>query len=65
MISIMDYYGIDGYAGLQSRVLIENDVPVVEFWKDEQLVATRSFPYNTLEYAENAAENYVLGVLEL
>lgn len=65
MLTVSDFFGVDAFEDLQSRVLIEDEIPVVEFWKNKQLVAVRAFPDNTLEYAENAAENFVMGILKL
>ena len=48
---------------LQSKVcLTEVNVATVEFYRDDELVATREFPNNTIQYAEDAAENFVMGI---
>lgn len=65
MNPVSNYFGEGQYDGFEAKVLIEDDVPVVEFWKNGQFVAVRSFPDNTLQYAEDAAENFVMGVLKL
>lgn len=65
MIEISNYYGEGLYEGRESKVFIEDDVPTVEFWDKASFISVRAFPDNTLEYAEDAAENWVIGVLKL
>ena len=65
MVPLNNYYGEDLFDGLEAKVFIEDEIPVVESHKGGQLVATIAFPDNTLQYAEDAAENYVLGILKL
>lgn len=65
MIAVSNYYGEGLYAARESKVFIEDDVPTVEFWDNGQFIAVRAFPDNTLQYAEDAAENYILGILKL
>ena len=49
--------------GLTTKTFLsETDTPVVEFYRNNQLVETRSFPNKTLQYAEDAAENFCLGI---
>lgn len=62
---ILTLYGEGEFSSLHAEVMIEDDIPVVEFRKSGQLIATRAFPDNTLQYAEDAAENYILGILRL
>ena len=40
-------------------------MPVVEFFENGQLIQVETFPNNTLDYAEDAAENYVMGILKV
>ena len=65
MISISEYYGEGDYEGYLAKVLVEDGVPVVEYWKNKEFVAVRSFPNNNMNYVEDAAENFVTGVLKL
>lgn len=65
MIPLSNFYGEGRFANLEAKVFIEDEVPVVEFHKGNQLIATRAFPDNTLQCAEDAAENYTLGILKL
>ena len=65
MNALSNYYGEGLYAARESKVFIEDDIPTVEFWDNGKLIAVRAFPDNTVQYAEDTAENYVLGVLKL
>jgi hypothetical protein len=65
VIALSNYYGEGLHAARESKVFIEDDIPTVEFWDNGKLIAARAYPDNTLQYAEDAAENYVLGVLKL
>jgi hypothetical protein len=48
---------------LNSKIyLAEDNVPLVEFYRDGALVGTRKFPNVTLQYAEDAAENFVMEI---
>ena len=40
-------------------------MPMVEFYENGQLIQLESFPNNTLQYAEDAAENFVMGILKV
>ena len=40
-------------------------MPMVEFFENGQLIQSETFPNNTLQYAEDAAENYVMGILKI
>ena len=61
MKALINYYGEGLNAARESRVFIEDEIPTVEFWDNGKLIAVRAYPDNTLRYAEDAAENYVLG----
>ena len=65
MKAVSNFYGDGQYAARESKVFIEEDVPTVEFWDNGKFVSVRAFPDNTLQYAEDAAENWTLGVLKL
>ena len=62
---LSNFYGEGQHAARESKVFIEDDIPAVEFWDNGKFIAVRSFPDNTLQYAEDIAENYVLGILKL
>ena len=63
MISITNIFSPDGT--LEARTYIQDDIPVVEFYKESKLIDARSFPTNTVDYALDAAENYTLGILKI
>lgn len=66
MKALSNYYGEGLYAARESKVFIDgDDIPTVEFWDNGELIQTRSFPNHTIRFSEDAAENYVLGVLKL
>lgn len=65
MISLSNFYGEGQYAARESKVFIEDEVPTVEFWDKSGFVAVRAFPDHTIQYAEDAAENWILGILKL
>ena len=65
MKELSNLYGEGENAARESKIFIDNDVPVVEFWDNGKLMDTRSFPINTMQYAEDAAENYILGIFKL
>lgn len=67
MLHIIDFYGEKEYKDLSARVFLHEDkqTPGVEFWKNNDVVGVRMFPTHSLQYAEDAAENYVLGILKI
>ena len=65
MVGLSEYYGDGAYSGYTAKVFIEDEVPVVEFWRDKEFIAVRSFPDHTIGYAEDAAENFIRGILKL
>lgn len=48
-----------------ARVYIQDERPVVEFIEAGRHVAFREYPNHSLCYAEDAAENYTMGILKL
>ena len=48
-----------------SEVVLIHGVLYVKMYEDEELVGCEDFPNNTIQYAEDAAENYVLGIKKL
>ncbi len=65
MIQTSTYYGEGQYNDRVSKVFIEDEIPTVEFWDKSGFRAVRAFPDHTLQYAEDAAENWTIGVLKL
>lgn len=63
MFEITKYFSPDGT--LEARILIQDEIPAVEFIKDSKLITTRLFPDNTVQYAMDAADNYITGILKI
>jgi len=49
-------------ANRTAEVVLINGIPRVMMYEGDDPVGHEDFPNNTLEYAEDAAENYVLGI---
>lgn len=50
---------------LSAEVVVENDKVFVDFYRDEVTIDSREVTGHSLRYAEDMAENYVLGVLTI
>jgi len=48
-----------------AEVILIDGVPHIKMYEGEELVGQEDFPNNTLQYAADAAENYVLGIKKL
>jgi hypothetical protein len=48
-----------------AEVVLIDGVPHIKMYEGEELVGQEDFPNNTLQYAADAAENYVLGIKKL
>ena len=46
-------------------LIIEPQVYYVDFYEDDNIIETRTFPGKSLHYVEDAAENYIFGILQL
>ena len=46
-------------------LMIEPQVYYVDFYEDDNIIETRTFPGKSLHYVEDAAENYIFGILQL
>lgn len=62
------YYGSEEYDNRESHIRMDNDgVYTVDFWKDYKLVESRRMDPDgiprSLRYAEDAAENWVMGYI--
>lgn len=64
---VSKYFGEPDFPDLKANVFFDYDEerPVVEFWKGESLVERRWVTDHSLRYAEDMAENYVMGILKL
>jgi hypothetical protein len=63
MQQISEHFGIDKYATRKAKVVLENDTYGVEYIMHGSLVSYRVFPGHSVYMAEDAAENWVTGVL--
>jgi hypothetical protein len=48
-----------------AQVVLVDGVPRIKMYEREKLVRQEDFPNNSIYYAEDAAENYVLGIKKL
>ena len=60
---ISEYYSDD--MSLKAAVSLENKIPHIRFYKNNNLIKIQSFPHNTIHYVEDTAENYTLNILKL
>lgn len=64
MQQISEYYNEDG--DLRAEILLDElDVKHVKFYRNERVVAERSYPDKALCYVEDAADNWVRGVMKI
>lgn len=62
---ISTYIGEKQYLGRQARVLHHpDDHYIVEFWENNEWNGSVKIENHTLEYAEDTAENWVIGVIK-
>jgi hypothetical protein len=57
------YWGDDEYKNRKATVMRNSHGYYVDMWESDQLVETRTLYEHSEIYAENAAENYVLGIM--
>jgi len=60
---ISEYYSDD--MKLKSVVYMVDKVAGVKYYRDNLLIDSQTYPHNSIHYAEDAAENYVMGILKL
>ena len=46
-------------------LMIEPQVYYVDFYQDNNIIETRTFPGKSFYYVEDAAENYICGILNI
>ena len=46
-----------------ASIILDNGTYGVEFYENNELIEYRTFPNKSLRYAEDAAENFTLGIL--
>jgi len=57
------YWGDDEYEDRKANVMRDDKGFYVELYKGEELIEVRTLYDHSEVYAENAAENYVIGIL--
>lgn len=62
---ISTFIGSGEYQGREARVLSHPDGHlIVEFWENNEWNGSTKIDGHTIDYAEDAAENWVLGVIK-
>lgn len=61
MITMNEYSSSD--KSKIATIILDNGTYGVEFYENNELIEYRTFPNKSLRYAEDAAENFTLGVL--
>tara|TARA_Y100000992_G_C21123977_1_gene423265 strand:+ start:395 stop:604 length:210 start_codon:yes stop_codon:yes gene_type:complete len=60
---ISTYWGSDEYSDRKANVMKNDEGFYIDMYKKEQLVESRPLYDHSEVYAESAAENYVMGIL--
>ena len=60
---ISTYWGDDKYADRKAIVMKNNEGFYVEFYKNEEVVERRTVYEHSENYAEDTAENFVMGII--
>jgi len=60
---ISTYWGDDEYKRRRASVMKNTHGYYVDMWEDDQLIESRTLYDHSEIYAENCAENYVLGII--
>ena len=63
MIKLHDYWGSDEYSDRRAEVMKNVHGFYVKMYKDDILVQTRDLYEHSERYAEDCAENYVMGII--
>ena len=61
MITLNEYSNKDKTK--TATIVLEDGTYGVEFYENNELIEYRTFPNKSLRYAEDAAENFALGIL--
>ena len=61
---ISTYWGGEEYSNRKAVVMKDDNGFYVEFYKEEQLWERRNVYGHSEIYAENAAENFVMGIIQ-
>ena len=62
-VAISTYWGDEEYSDRMANVMLNETGFYIDMYKDEKLVERRPLYEHSEIYAENAAENYVMGIL--
>jgi len=60
---ISTYWGDDTFADRKAIVMKNNEGFYVEFYKNEEVVERRTVYEHSENYAEDTAENFVMGII--
>jgi len=61
---ISTYWGDDEYSDRKAIVMKNSEGFYVEFYKEEKLLERRNVYEHSEIYAENTAENFVMGIIQ-
>ena len=61
--TVSTYWGDEEFADRMANVMLNKMGFYVDMYKDDKLVESRPLYEHSEIYAENAAENYVMGIL--
>lgn len=61
--TVSTFWGDDKYANRMAHVMLNEMGFYIDMFEDEKLIESRPLYEHSEIYAENAAENYVLGIL--
>lgn len=61
MMTLSEFWSDDN--SKTATIILDNGTYGVEFYQDNELIEYRTFPNKSLRYAEDAAENFTLGIL--
>jgi len=61
MMTLSEFWSDD--KSKTATIILDNGTYGVEFYENNELIEYRTFPNKSLRYAEDAAENFTLGIL--
>ena len=61
MTTMNEYWSSD--KSKTATIILDNGTYGVEFYENNEFIEYRTFPNKSLRYAEDAAENFVTGIL--
>ena len=60
---VSEHTGVEQFDNRRAKVVLENDTYGVEYIMNDKVAAYRVFPGHSVYMAEDAAENWVTGVM--